>query len=76
LENNKKLRQKSKEEIECLSELNKFHEDVGTMDMESLSNEKEANRKQRQALFVEVILICFHINNYPEKSNLYYFLEK
>ncbi|XP_029343905.1 DNA repair protein RAD50 isoform X3 [Acyrthosiphon pisum] len=53
LENNKKLRQKSKEEIECLSEINKFHEDFGTMDVNSLLSEKSTNTKQRQALAEE-----------------------
>jgi len=59
LENNKKLRQKLKEEIECLSEINKFHEDVGTMDVNSLLSEKCTNRKQLQALIEEVIVLYF-----------------
>ncbi|KAE9545442.1 hypothetical protein AGLY_000985 [Aphis glycines] len=53
LENNKKLRLKSKEEIECLSKINKLHEDVGTMDVSSLISEKEANRKKAEGLLVE-----------------------
>jgi len=75
LENNKKLRQKSKEEIECLSEINKFHKDVGTMDVNNLLNEKTNNRKKMQALFVEVILFCNLINTIL-KNLTCYFLEK
>jgi len=56
------LRQKSKEEIVCLTEIKKFHEDVGTMDVDNLLNEKTNNRKKVQALFDEVILFCFLIN--------------
>uniref|UniRef100_A0A2S2NEI3 DNA repair protein RAD50 n=1 Tax=Schizaphis graminum TaxID=13262 RepID=A0A2S2NEI3_SCHGA len=53
LENNKKLRLKSKEEIECLSKINKLHEDVGTMDVSSLISEKLVNRKKAESLLVE-----------------------
>ncbi|CAI6346339.1 unnamed protein product [Macrosiphum euphorbiae] len=53
LENNKKLRQKSKEEIECLSEINKFHEDFGTMDVNSLLSEKSTNTNKRRTLVEE-----------------------
>jgi len=61
LENNKKLRQKSKEEIECLSEINKVKEEVGTMDVRSLIREKSDNREKLKSLLVEVILFCFLI---------------
>lgn len=57
MENNKKLRQKIREEIECLSEINKFHEEVGTMDVNSLLRERSTNREQCQALVEEVILL-------------------
>ncbi|XP_060840875.1 DNA repair protein RAD50 [Rhopalosiphum padi] len=53
LENNKKLRLKSKEEIECLSKIKKLHEDVGTMDVSSLISEKLVNRKKAESLLVE-----------------------
>lgn len=63
MENNQKLRQKSKEEIECLSEVNKLKEDEGDMDVSSLISERMANRKKSESLLVEVILFCFIIMN-------------
>ncbi|XP_025200798.1 DNA repair protein RAD50 [Melanaphis sacchari] len=53
LENNKKLRLKLKEEIECLSKTNKLHEDIGSMDVSRLIDEKDANRKKVESLLVE-----------------------
>jgi len=55
LENNKKLRQKLKEEIECLSKINKLNNDVGNMDVESLIRDKKRINEKTETLLKEVI---------------------
>lgn len=59
LENNKKLRKKLKEEIECLSEINKLKKDVGNMDVNSLIIEKRKIKETSESLLNEVILKLF-----------------
>lgn len=55
LENNKKLRQKLKEEIECLSEISKLKKEVGNMDVNSLIIEKRNIKETSESLQNEVI---------------------
>lgn len=59
LENNKKLRKKLKEKIECLSEINKLKKDVGNMDVNSLIIEKRNIKETSESLHNEVILKLF-----------------
>lgn len=56
MENNKKLRLKEKEEIECLSNVLKLKEDVGNLDVEGLIEEKSNINEKMRALTEEVII--------------------
>lgn len=66
LENNKKLRLKEKEEIECSSNVLKLKEEVGNLDVESLIEEKSNINEKMRALTEEVIILflfsVFYIN--------------
>ncbi|VVC25617.1 Hypothetical protein CINCED_3A008104 [Cinara cedri] len=53
LENNKKLRQKSTAEIECLSEIHELKDKVGNLDVNSLIREKKDNREKSEHLVQE-----------------------
>lgn len=57
MENNKKLRQKFKEENECLSEIHKLKKKVGNMDVDSLIYEKKSNREKSEILHKEVTFL-------------------
>jgi len=63
LENNKKLRQKLKEEIECLSKIDKLNNDVGNMDVESLIRDKKRINEKSETLLKEVINNILLFNN-------------
>lgn len=58
MENNKKLRQKEKEETECLSNVLKLKEEVGNLDVESLIKEKSEINEKIRVLSEEVIVSC------------------
>lgn len=64
LENNKKLRQKLAEEIDCLSDIRELKDKVGNLDVTSLILEKKENREKSEHLLQEVILflIILHSN--------------
>jgi len=57
LENNKKLRQKLREEIDCLSKLNKLKKEVGDLDVENLLEEKKSIERKKETLCKEVIVL-------------------
>lgn len=61
LENNKKLRQKLKEENECLSEINKLKKDVGNMDINSLIIEKKKIKETTETLLNDVLFELFNL---------------
>lgn len=56
MENNKKLRQKKKEEVECLNNIDKLKEEVGNLDVNSLIKEK-SNVKEEIGTFIEEVII-------------------
>lgn len=64
LENNKKLRQKLKEEIDCLSMLNKLKKEVGDLNVENLLEEKKSIEKKKETLCKEVIVLILLRHKY------------
>lgn len=73
MENNKKLRQKLKEEIDCLSKLNKLKKEVGDLNVESLLAEKKNIERKKETLYKEVFLYLFCLDsNLKQFSNFNY----
>lgn len=64
LENNRKLRQKLTEEIDCLSNIRELKDKVGNLDVNSLILEKKENREKSELLVQEVILFLTILRSY------------